>query len=344
MPIKKSIFGNIEGQEVDLYTLTNKSGTKIKITNYGGIVTSIELPDRNGQYADIVLGFDTLDDYLEEHPYFGAIIGRYANRIAQGTFSLDGKIYKLASNNEPNHLHGGIQGFDKVVWKAGTFQNDQELSIILQYLSMDGAEGYPGNLDVMVTYALTNDNELKINYKASTDKPTPINLTHHGYFNLSGSPNQNILDHSLWIDADKYTVVDETLIPTGEFKDVSGAMDFRIPKKIGSQITELENGYDHNYILNNHGNLALLASLADSGSGRIMEVYTSQPGIQLYTGNFLDGSLVGKKGVSYQKHSGLCLETQHFPDSPNQPTFSNTILYPGETYEQTTVYKFGIMK
>ena len=344
MQIKKSSFGHIKNEEIFLYSLTNKQGMIVSITNYGGIVTSIVVPDKNRNFADIVLGYDNLDSYIEQTPYFGAIVGRYANRIAKGSFTLDGETYSLATNNGPNHLHGGIKAFDKAIWDAKTFQDDNQLSLELHYLSKDGEEGYPGNLDVIVRYILTNDNELKIEYKASTDKATPINLTHHSYFNLAGSVDQDILEHTLWIDSDNYTVVDESLIPTGELRDVTGPMDFRTPKKIGNQIADVEGGYDHNYVLNSKGKFAIAATLVDSLSGRVLEVYTSEPGMQFYSGNFLDGSLIGKNEVVYKKHFGLCLETQHFPDSPNQADFPNTILRPGEIYEQQTVYKFGLMK
>ena len=346
MKINKTSFGQVENKEVFLYTLTNKNGMIVRITNYGGIVTSIIVPDKNGNFGDVVLGYDNLDGYLDKTPYFGAIVGRYANRIAKGKFTLDGKEYTLATNNGPNHLHGGIKGFDKVIWDAESFENENEIGLKLHYLSNDGEEGYPGNLDVIVRYTLTNDNELKIDYRATTDKATPVNLSHHGYFNLAGgvSPEsfRDVLEQVLWIDADKYTVVDETLIPTGELRDVTGPMDFRIPEKVGSRIAKVEGGYDHNYVLNNHGKYALVATLSDSTSGRIMEVFTSEPGLQFYSGNFLDGTITGKNGIVYKKHYGLCLETQHFPDSPNQPDFPNTILRPGEVYTQETVYKFGV--
>ncbi len=344
MQINQASFGYIENREVYLYTLTNDQGMIVQITNYGGIVTSIIVPDKHGNFNDVVLGYDKLDGYLEQTPYFGAIVGRYANRIAKGKFNLDGEEYFLATNNGPNHLHGGVKAFDKVVWSAETFQDNNEIGLVLHYLSKDGEEGYPGNLDIRVRYSLTNKNELKIYYSATTDKATPINLSHHSYFNLNGKMNGDVLDYTLWIDSDKYTIVDETLIPTGELREVSGSMDFRKPKKIGLDITNVEGGYDHNYVLNNKGNLKMVATLVDSLSGRIMEVYTTEPGIQFYSGNFLDGTIKGKKGIVYKKHFGLCLETQHFPDSPNQPDFPNTILRPGETYTQQTVYKFGLMK
>jgi len=348
MQISKAPFGHIDNIDVYLFTLTNKHGMIVRITNYGGIVTSIVVPDKNGNFDDVVLGYDNLDGYLEETPYFGAIVGRYANRIAKGEFTLDGEEYTLVTNNGPNHLHGGIIGFDKVIWDADTFQDKEELGLKLHYISKDGEEGYPGNLDVTVRYILTNNNELKIDYTATTDKATPVNLSHHSYFNLAGCVDpesfRDILDHTLWIDADKYTVVDETLIPTGELRDVTGPMDFREPKKIGDHISQVEGDYDHNYVLNNNGKYAMVASLSDSSSGRILEVFTSEPGMQFYSGNFLEGTITGKNDIIYKKHFGVCLETQHFPDSPTQPDFPNTILRPGETYTQQTVYKFCLMK
>lgn len=343
MNVKKEIFGNIDEKEVFLYTLTNKNGMVVKITNFGGIVTSIIVPDKNGNFDDVVLGYDKLEGYLENDPYFGAIVGRYANRIAKGKFTLDGTEYTLATNNGPNHLHGGIKGFDKVIWDGEEFKDEEVVGIKLHYLSKDGEEGYPGNLKVLLTYTLTNDNELQIEYDATTDKATPINLTHHSYFNLAGTTGKNILDQLLWIDADTYTVVDETLIPTGELRDVSGPMDFRTTTKVGARIDSVVGGYDHTYVLNSDSEFAKVAELSDPETGRAMEVYTTEPGMQFYSGNFLDGSIIGKKEIAYTKHFGLCLETQHFPDSPNQPDFPNTILRPGEEYKQKTVYKFHLI-
>jgi aldose 1-epimerase len=343
MSIKKEPFGKVDNKEVFLYILKNENGMVVKITNYGGIVTSISAPDKTGKFDDVVLGYDNLDGYLKETPYFGAIVGRYGNRIAKGSFTINGKKYSLAINNGPNSLHGGIKGFDKVVWDAEQFEKKDGVGIKLHYLSKDGEEGYPGNLDTYVTYTLTNDNELRIDYSATTDKATPVNLTHHSYFNLGGTSGKDILNHTLFIDADKYTVVDETQIPTGELRDVTGTpMDFRKPVSVGSRINDVEGGYDHNYVLNNNGKIAKVAELFDSVSGRRMDVSTTEPGMQFYTGNFLDGSITGKNGIVYNKHFGLCLETQHFPDSPNHPEFPNTILRPGEKYTQTTIYKFGI--
>jgi aldose 1-epimerase len=341
MSITKKPFGKVDGKEVYLFTLKNKNGMIVKITNYGGIVTSILTPDRNGRFDDVVLGYDNLDGYLKDTPYFGALVGRYANRIANGKFTIDGKEYSLAINNGPNSLHGGIKGFDKVVWDAEQFETGNGAGVKLHYLSKDGEEGYPGNLDIYVTYTLTNDNELKIDYSATGDKPTPVNLTHHSYFNLAGTTGRDILGQKLFIDADKYTVVDKNLIPTGELRDVTGTpMDFRKPETVGNRIDEVEGGYDHNYVLNNNGKLTKIAELYDTVTGRVMDVFTTEPGIQFYSGNFLDGSITGKKGIVYRKHFGLCLEAQHFPDSPNHPEFPNTILRPDEKYTQTTIYKF----
>jgi len=342
--LDKTAFGQFEGKEVFLYTLTGTM-MEVKITNFGGIVTSIVVPDREGKMEDVVLGFDRLDQYVAEHPYFGCIAGRYANRIAKGRFVLDGREYVLAANNGVNHLHGGLKGFDKQVWDAKEYRQDEEAGIELTYTSCDGEEGYPGELSVRVIYSLTPKNELKIQYFAETSKPTPLNLTHHGYFNLKGAVNADILDLELMIDADRYTVVDETLIPTGELRNVTGTpFDFRQLKPVGRDMAQVEGGYDHNFALNNKEKFARVAMLNDPTSGRWMEVYSDQPGIQFYGGNFLDGSLVGKGAQAYQKHYGLCLETQHFPDSPNQPGFPNTILRPGEVFESVTVYKFGTDK
>jgi aldose 1-epimerase len=342
MSITKEVFGKVDDKNVYLFTLQNASGFTVKIMNYGGIVTSILAPDKNGQFDNIVLGFQNFEGYLKNDPYFGAIVGRYANRIAKGKFILDGKEYNLAVNNGPNHLHGGIRGFDKVVWDAEEHKNEKEISIKLHYISKDGEEDYPGNLDVTVTYSINDQNELKIEYLARTDRPTPVNLSHHSYFNLAGTTGRDILDQILFIDADKYTFVDESLIPTGELHDVTGAMDFRKPMAVGNHINEVQGGYDHNYVLNNQSSFTKVAELCDSITGRVMEVFTDEPGMQFYSGNFLDGSITGNNGMIYRKNFGLCLETQHFPDSPNHPEFPNTILRPGEEYKQKTVYKFGI--
>ena len=339
----KEKWGNYDNKEVFLYTLTNNNGIIVKISNYGGIITSIRVPDRKGKSGDIVLGYDSLNGYLAQSPYFGAMVGRYANRIAKGTFILDGKQYKLAVNNGNNSLHGGIKGFDKVVWDAAEVSDSNEVSLVLTYLSKDGEEGYPGNLSVKVTYTLANSNEFKTLIEATTDKPTPVNLCNHSYFNLNEC-DTNILGHQLTIQADRYTVVNDELIPTGELRPVANSpMDFLTPFHIGDRINLVKGGYDHNYVFQGKSKeLTFAARLFDPGSGRFLEVFTTQPGIQFYSGNFLDGTITGKNGRIYQKHWGLCLETQHFPDSPNQKTFPNTILRPGEKYSEETVYKFGV--
>lgn len=343
MHIHKEIFGKVNNQDIYQYELSNPSGMKVRIINFGAIVTSIVVPDKDGNFDDVVLGFEKLDDYLINEPFFGPVVGRYANRIANGKFTLDGKEYNLAINNGPNHLHGGIKNFSKVVWDAKEIAVDSAVSVELHYVSKDGEEGYPGNLDVIVTYTLTDKNELKIQYSAKTDQATPLNLTHHSYFNLAGTSGRNILDHEVFIDADKFIAVDETLIPTGELKDVAGTpMDFRKAIPVGSRIVEVEGGYDHCYVLNNESETKRIAFLFDPITGRKMDVFTTEPGVQFYTGNFLDGSLTGKNGIIYTKNFGLCLETQHFPDSPNQPDFPNTILRPGEQYQQLTIYSFSV--
>jgi aldose 1-epimerase len=347
MSIKKEFFGETkDGEKIDLYTLTNGNQMTVKITNYGGIVTSILVPGKKGETADVVLGFDSLDGYLGEHPYFGAIVGRYGNRIAKGKFTLDGNAYTLAVNNGNHHLHGGSKGFDKVVWQAEEIKEDNRVGIKLRYLSKDGEEGYPGNLSVTVIYSLTETNELKIDYEAETDKATPINLTHHSYFNLEGAGSGNVLGHMLTIYANRYTPVDDELIPAGESAAVPGTpMDFRNPTAIGAGIEDVKGGYDHNYVLNNaDGSMRLVAKVAAPLSGRLMDVFTTEPGIQFYSGNFLDGSNRGKNGNVYNKYYGFCLETQHFPDSPNQPAFPSTILRPGEKYSHHTIYKFYTLK
>ncbi len=343
-------FGKLPtGEEVQLYTLANKSGMEARIMNYGGILVSLKVPDRQGQLGDVVLGFDGLDRYVKENPYFGALIGRYGNRIAGGKFELEGKTYTLAQNNGPNHLHGGLKGFDKKLWSAESADSPDGPQLILRCVSPDGEEGYPGELRVRVTYTLTDDNALRIDYEATTDKTTIVNLTNHSYFNLKDAGATPILDHVLMIDADRFTPVDETLIPTGELRPVEGTpFDFRQPTPIGARIDaddpqlRFAGGYDHNFVLNRTGEgLTLAARVYEPATGRVMEVLTTEPGIQFYTGNFLDGTLTGKSGVVYQKRSALCLETQHFPDSPNHPQFPSTVLKPGETYRSTTVYKFS---
>jgi aldose 1-epimerase len=344
MNLKKEAFGKMEdGREVHLYTLTNKNGMTVKITNYGGIVTSIITPDKNGSPGDVVLGFDNLSSYTKEHPFFGALVGRYGNRIAKGRFTLEGKTYKLATNNGENHLHGGKMGFDKALWEVQEINNVDAPGLKLTYMSKDGEEGYPGNLTTTVTYTLTNDNELKIDYTAQTDKSTPVNLTNHSYFNLAAGQADNALNHMITINADKFTEVNDNLIPTGKLPSVKGTpMDFTQPHSIGERISQVKGGYDHNYVLNKTGEgLSLAATVYEPLTGRYMEVFTTQPGVQFYSGNFLNGSLTGKDGKKYVKNYGFCLETQHFPDSPNQASFPTTILKPGETYNHTTTYKFS---
>lgn len=344
MEIAKKHFGSTaDGQSVDLYTLVNKNGLQAKIINYGGILTELRVPDRKGDPADIVLGYDRLGDYENDPCYFGATVGRYGNRIAEGKFSLGGITYTLATNDGENHLHGGVRGFNKVLWGAEQLQDEDGVSVKLTYLSKDGEEGYPGNLDCTVIYTLTNDDELRISYEAKTDKPTIVNLTHHSYFNLAGCGSGDILGHQLMLKAECFTPVDETIVPTGEIKSVKNTpLDFVSPKLMGEQIANVAGGYDHNFVLNNSdGSLALAARVYEPGSGRVMEILTTEPGIQFYSGNFLDGSNKGK-GATYCKHSGFCLETQHFPDSPNQPKFPSTVLNPGKKYTQLTVHRFSV--
>ncbi|HXF61132.1 MAG TPA: aldose epimerase family protein [Caldilineaceae bacterium] len=347
MQLNQQPFGAVKaGAMVDLYTLSNDQGLTTTITNYGGIITTLLAPDRHGQPGDVVLGYDTLDDYVARNPYFGCITGRYANRIAQGRFTLNGKTYQLAQNNGPNHLHGGLVGFDKVIWAAEPFTAPDGVGLTLTYLSPDGEEGYPGNLSVTVTYTLTDDNALRIDYAATTDQPTILNLTNHTYFNLAG--HGDILDHVLMLNADAFTPVDETAIPYGELRPVAGTpFDFRQPTRIGERIEQDDEqlrfgqGYDHNWVINGSpGELRLAAVLTEATSGRTLEVYTTQPGIQFYSGNLLP-DLTGKGGQRYTRRSGLCLETQHFPDSPNQPSFPSTVLEPGQKYLETTVFKFS---
>lgn len=334
-----------DGMPVKLFTLSNRNGVTVKITNYGGIVTELHVPDRAGQSTNVVLGFDNLEQYLKGHPGFGAVIGRFANRISQARFSLDGQEYRLAANNGRNHIHGGLKSFDKVVWDAKTLPSKPNaVSLQLTYLSRDGEEGYPGNLSVVVIYTLTADNELRVDYHATTDKPTILNLTNHSYFNLAGGGS--VLDHELYINADRYTPSDGELIPTGEIAPVKGTvLDFTQPRRIGERIEKLKpspGGYDHNYVLNRNGAQLVLAARAfEPGSGRVLEVSTTEPGVQLYTGNFLDGSLIGVGAVVYDRHSGFCLETQHYPDSINKPNFPSTVLRPGQTFQSTTVFKFS---
>jgi len=349
MDVQKQVFGKTaDGREVELYTLTNTNGLRAKIMTYGAIVVSLEVPDRNGKLADITLGFDTLEEYLKGHPYFGAIVGRYGNRIGRARFTLNGVEYELAANNGANHLHGGIKGFDKVVWDAEPVRGSDAVGVKLTYLSKDGEENYPGNLSCTVVYTLTNSDELKISYEATTDKPTPVNLTHHSYFNLAGQGVSDILSHELMLNADRFTPVDEGLIPTGELRSVKGTpMDFTKPTAIGARVNQDDQqlkyglGYDHNFVLNSGGgSLAPAAQVYEPTSGRVMEIYTTEPGIQFYSGNFLDGTNVGKGGRVYKHRYGFCLETQHFPDSPNKPHFPSVILSPGRKYTHVTVHKF----
>ena len=342
--VTKTSFGVMPDlTKVDLYTLVNHSGITMKVTTYGGIITELLVPDKNGKSSDIVIGFDSLPDYLANNPFFGALIGRYGNRIAKGKFTLDGKEYNLAKNNGPNHLHGGVKGYDKVVWEAKEFKTDSTVGLKLHYLSKDGEEGYPGNLDITVTYTLSDDNSLAFVYIATTDKATPVNLTQHSYFNLAGKGD--VKSHELWIAASRYNVVDSTSIPTGELRDVKGTpFDFTTVKPIGKDFNATGGnpvGYDHNFILDTKNLTDLAVRVVEPTSGRIMEVFTDQPGVQLYSGNFLDGTIIAKGGEVINPYNGLCLETQHFPDSPNQLAFPTTILKPGEKYHTTTIYKFS---
>ena len=340
--ITKISWGEAGGKPVYLFTLTNSKGNQVKITNYGGAVTAWITADKSGNKSSVVIGFDSLSGYLAKPPYFGALIGRYGNRIGKGIFKIGATTYHLATNDGANHLHGGNKGFDKVVWDA-TPSNDSTASLTLTYLSKDGEEGYPGNLKVTVIYTLTDDNELQIDYSAETDKPTVVNLTNHSYFNLTGNVSNTILNHSLQINADKYTPVDKGLIPTGELKNVKGTpFNFLQPHTIGERIAAVPGGYDHNFVLNRKGDgLELAATVIDSLSGRKLEVFTTQPGLQFYSGNFLDGTFK-MNGKPINVHSALCLETQHFPDAPNKPQFASTILNPGEKYHTLTKYKISI--
>jgi aldose 1-epimerase len=351
--VKKEIFGKMsDGTNVEIYTLTNKNGVEAKITRYGGAVVSLKVPDKNGKFEDVVLGFDNLKAYIESPPYIGTIVGRYANRIAKGRFTLNGIEYKLAVNNGENHLHGGIIGFDKVLWKAKPIKAKNGVAVELTYLSKDGEEGYPGNLSVRVVYTLTNNDELRIDYFATTDKDTVVNLTNHSYFNLAGQGNGDILNHQLMINADEFTPTDTGAIPTGELRDVKGTpFDFTKLTAIGARIEQdyeqlkLGKGYDHNFVINGKaGTLREAAKVVEPTSGRVMEVLTTEPGVQLYTGNYLDGSKIGKGGKAYKYRYGFCLETQHFPDSPNQPNFPSTVLKKSEKYQTTTIYKFSVQK
>ncbi len=342
--IQKKPYGKMpDGTAIDEYTLTSGKGMTAKIITYGGLLTELLVPDKTGKTTDVVLGFDNLKSYLAGHPFFGANAGRVANRIAKGRFTLDGKEYKLATNNGPNHLHGGLKGIDKVVWKAEPIDLPAGPALKLTCTSPDGEEGYPGNLQMAVTYTLTRDNTLRLDFEAVTDKATPVNLAHHSYFNLAGHGAGDILEHELMIAADKYTPTDDTLIPTGKIEPVKGTpFDFATPTAIGKRMGAVKGGYDLNYVLRGGAEKKphLAARVLEPKSGRIMEVLTTEPGVQLYTGNFLDGKNRGKGGAVYRKHAGFCLEAQHFPDSVNQPAFPSVILRPGQTYRQTTIYAF----
>lgn len=354
--VSKADFGKTAtGTPVEIYTLRNSNGLTARIMTYGATVVSLEVPDKDGKLGDVVLGFDSVAEYEKGSPYFGCTVGRYANRIGGAKFSLDGKDYTLAKNDKENTLHGGKVGFDKVVWTAAEVQDKRGPSVKFTHTSPDGDEGYPGTLKASVTYTLTNNNRLRIRYEATTDKKTVCNLTHHSYFNLSGAGAGNILGHELQIEADRFTPVDATLIPTGELRELAGSpLDFRTATKIGARIDaddeqiKLGGGYDHNYVLRAPTDpkkpLRKAATVHDPASGRTMEVLTTEPGLQFYTGNFLDGSLKGKGGKTYVKRGALCLEAQKFPDSPNKPSFPTSVLEPGQTYKQTTVYAFGVKK
>ena len=353
--IDSTSFGTLaNGQRTQLFTLRNAHGIEMQFTNYGGIITSLRTPDRTGRFSNIVLGYDNLAGYVANSPYFGAIVGRYANRIARGHFTLDGATYTLAVNNGPNSLHGGLRGFDKVVWNARPFQNQEGQGVALDYTSANGEEGYPGTLRTTVTYTLTPDDRLIVDYLAATDKATPLNLSQHSYWNLVGNASRDILGHVLTLNAEAITPVDSTLIPTGEIAPVQGTpFDFRTPHAIGERIDQRQNtqirygnGYDHNFVLNRGnaapGALVLAARVVEPTTGRTMEISTTEPGIQFYSGNFLDGSITGSGGAVYHFRYGLALETQHYPDSPNHPNFPSTILQPGQQYRSRTVFKFGV--
>jgi aldose 1-epimerase len=345
--IQKQSFGQADGKAVDLYVLTNSKGMVAKVMTYGAIVTELQAPDRSGKLNDVVLGFDNLDGYIKGHPYFGAIVGRVGNRIAKGQFTLNGAKYQLATNNGPNHLHGGLKGFDKVVWSAEPVQVSKGAALKLSYVSKDGEEGYPGTCKVEVLYTLTENNELRLDYTVTTDKDTPANVTNHSYWNLAGAENGGILGHLMMINADRYTPVDATLIPTGELRLLDGtALDFRTPTAIGTRLKAVGGdpvGYDHNYVLNGGGKkLELVARVQEPATGRVLEVFSTEPGVQFYSGNFLDGTLKGKKGVVYNQYHGLCLETQHFPDSINHTNFPSCVIKAGQTYKSTTIHRFSV--
>ena len=343
----KQPFGTADGKEVTLYTLRSETGMEATIATYGGTIVSLKVPDRNG-VGDVVLGYDSLSSYVAASPYFGCLIGRYGNRIARGKFTLDGQEYSLATNNGVNHLHGGMKGFDKVVWTVDSAASAEGSTLVLTYVSRDGEEGYPGTLSIRVTYTLKG-NELGIAYEATTDAPTIVNLTQHSYFSLAGPGEGDILGHELMIAADRFTPIDSTLIPTGELRDVAGTpFDFRTPVRIGARIGETNEqltfglGYDHNWVLSKEPGYGLAARVTEPVSGRVMEVYTTEPGLQFYSGNFLDGTNIGKGGKAYRYRYGFCLETQHYPDSPNQKAFPTTVLRPGEKYATRTAYRFSV--
>lgn len=349
--VSRAPFGMTpEGREVELFTLTNARGVELRAMTYGAIIVSLRTPDRTGRLDDIVLGHDSLGGYLRDSPYFGAVVGRYGNRIAKGRFTLDGTTYRLATNNGPNHLHGGVRGFDKVVWEAEPFESDSGVGVVFTHTSPDGDEGYPGTLAARVRYTLTGRDELIVDYRATTDRPTPVNLTQHTYFNLAGDGRRDILDHVLWINADSITPVDSTLIPTGVIAPVGGTpFDFRTPTPIGARIgadhqqLRFGGGYDHNFVLRQEdAPIGQAARVVEPSTGRTLDVYTAEPGLQFYSGNFLDGTITGKAGRVYRHRYGFCLETQHYPDSPNQPQFPSVILRPGQEYRSRTVFVFGV--
>jgi aldose 1-epimerase len=351
--VSRAPFGTLpDGTAIESFTFTNAHGIEVRAITYGAIIVSLRTPDRTAALADIVLGFDTIDGYLVNSPYFGAVVGRYGNRIAKGRFTLDGTTYQLALNNGPNHLHGGVKGFNAVAWKGEPFSDGRGSGVVFSHISPAGDEGYPGALSMHVTYLLTDTNELSVAYEATTDAPTPVNLTQHSYFNLSGHDAGDILGHEVMLNASRYTPVDATLIPTGELATVAGTpFDFRTPTAIGARIGAADEqivrgkGYDHNFVVEpGEGGTRLAAQVFDPKSGRTLEVTTTEPGVQFYTGNFLDGTLKGKGGAVYGQRNGFCLETQHYPDSPNQPTFPSTILRPGQTLRSTTVFRFGVRK
>ena len=351
--VTRERFGTTDcGEAVSVFTLKNAHGMALRVTDYGGIILTLLVPDKNGRLDDVVLGYDSLTGYLRSSPYFGALIGRYGNRIAHGRFTLDGKTYTLATNNGPNHLHGGLRGFDKVVWDVAPFEHPDSVGLVLRYTSPNDEEGYPGTLRTTVTYTLTSANELVFDYSATTDRATLVNLTQHSYFNLAGDGKGDILGHVVTLNADRFTPVDSTLIPTGELKSVAGTpFDFRKPTPIGARIDQDDvqlrygPGYDHNFVLNKSGDghePTFAARVYEPATGRVMEIYTTEPGLQFYSGNFLDGTLHGKKGVVYRRRYGFAMETQHFPDSPNKPGFPSTILRPAEQYRSRTIYKFAV--